>query len=245
MQRLPTGDWWTSLNSDFASLSGDLKRLSTGHAELVAILPTPTTSLRSDTAQTPTLGSYAPKKAQTSKPKLPAARHVSCGSFMDYGPYASFAPTFNQEGQEVGRAQLGEVYLDRDARKRRRNLESVHPAIGAPIANENHVAMEDDEIEMMRPHVDEVPSNEDAIEESLNGLLSKGQVDAVMAALDSLELQETARELLRRNCRALERLEFLQAERLSGPSGGSSKAEIGSEEWDTGEPSAKRHGKAY
>src|SRR6202044_3682340 len=47
MQKLSGGEWWTSINSDLGAPTVDgkaLKDLPTGHAELVAILPSPSTS---------------------------------------------------------------------------------------------------------------------------------------------------------------------------------------------------------
>ena len=77
-------------------------------------------------------------------------------------------------------------------------------------------------------------ASEVSIEDSLDGVLSKSQIAEMKAALDNLELEAGVQELLERNRKALERLEILQAKRLSTDNGGSSTVEVGSEEWDTG-----------
>src|SRR5258708_31582239 len=117
MQRLPSGEWWTSLDSDIASLDGsDLTKLPTGHAELVIILPSMSTPEASGTSVS-TLGSLS-RKLHTKKPTLPGPRHLSTGSFLDYGPNTSFAPSFEQDGVEVGQFALGEVMWSRWRRRR-------------------------------------------------------------------------------------------------------------------------------
>ena len=95
------------------------------HAELVTILPTPAGTLDN----TPTLGDYTRPKASTSTRPLPgkpqASRRVTTGAFLDYGPYARFAPTFDQDGSEIGRVQMGEVLWEERKRKLARSLKSL------------------------------------------------------------------------------------------------------------------------
>jgi hypothetical protein len=235
MQRLPTGEWWTSLNSDLHS-SSDLKDLPTAHAELVAILPAAPRS-KSDTKDIPTLGSYAPKKVPSGiKQKLPAPRHVSCGSFLDYGPYASFAPSFDQDGKEVGKAQLGEVISGWAEVKKRRELATMQTASVVEVIED---AQDDTPIGILEGNSQQKDKHRAVdgqdIVDSLDGLLSRCQIDAFKSTMESLELEAGVQELLDRNRRALERLEVLQAKRLGAQNGGSSVVEEGSEEWDIGE----------
>lgn len=234
LQRLPTGDWWSSTNSSYPSLSlegKDVSSLGTGHAELVAVFPSATVA---PSEEQRTLGSYVKKRP----PVLSAAqnaRRLTCGKFLDYGPYASFAPTFDQDGVEVGQATLSEVFwyrqLDRRRRERvltrRKQLEQQR---------QDEVAMDG----VDEPVVIESPgsSSQDKIvdldlESSLDGLLSPEQVTALKQALGSLELERAVDELLQRNARALARLEHLQAERLLSE-GSTKTVDVGSEEWDTG-----------
>ncbi|KAI6133376.1 hypothetical protein EDD16DRAFT_1735512 [Pisolithus croceorrhizus] len=104
MQRFPSGSWWTSLSSDLVpSDEKAITDLQTANAELVAILPSPSdvallsTSPPDAKPSSTTLGVYGAKKPPGTKQKLPGPRRVSCGSFLDYGPYASFGPSFEQD----------------------------------------------------------------------------------------------------------------------------------------------------
>lgn len=230
MQRLPLGTWWTSLNSDLVpSDSKPLKDLSTANAELVAILPAPSAPAPAEpdsASQSPiTLVSYVPKKPPGYKPKLPGPRRVSCGTFLDYGPYASFAPVFEQDGVELGRSVMGELFWSWEDRKKRWSDElavvsqqPIEQAVDFPPPNG---VEESDESGMLD-------------EESFEGLFSSEQVLLLKQALGSLELETAVHELLERNANALKRLEELQNKRLSKP-GEFTPVEEGSEEWDTGQ----------
>lgn len=231
MQRLPFGTWWTSLNSDFVpSDSKPLKDLSTANAELVAILPSPSAPAPADASlaatSSVTLASYVPKKPPGYKPKLPGSRRVSCGTFLDYGPYSSFAPAFEQDGVEVGRSAMGELFWRWEDRKKR-------------------WANEDTLVTQQPSHQDAEPPQLNGIgksytndvlddEESLEGLFSTEQITLLKQALGSLELEAAVHELLERNAKALKRLEELQNRRLS-QTGEFTPVEDGSEEWDTGQ----------
>ncbi|THH17222.1 hypothetical protein EW146_g3546 [Bondarzewia mesenterica] len=234
MQKLPTGDWWTSLNSDFPSGIDDkeLKDLSTAHAELVAILPSASTSLvpAASTSSIPTLGLYTQKPSRT-KQTVPPARSISSGAFLDYGPYSSFAPTFDQEGVELGRVGLGEVLSAKEKAKRLEKAYSVQsrrtPPRDAPVTED--VEMQDSACDVQDVTAERTAG---AFDEALEALLPPDQVTLIKEALGSLELEAAVQELLDRNARALRRLEELQLQRLGGLGGGSSTVEVGSEEWN-------------
>ncbi|KAG0697796.1 hypothetical protein DFH29DRAFT_944660 [Suillus ampliporus] len=246
MQRLPSGTWWSSLGSDLLTDSKEFKDLQTANAELVAILPSPSslaysdgssksTITLTDTQAPMTLGAYVPKKPPGHRSKLPGPRHVSCGSFLDYGPYASFAPTFDQEGVEIGREALGEVLWRWEDRKKTWAAEKTRAAEKAaqwsPMAGLHPT--EGDEGEERSNVIDpllEESRNDD--EEILEGLLSKEQVVSLKSVLKSLELENAVQELLDRNTKALRRLEELQRQRLM-KEGGFHPVEEGSVEWDT------------
>ncbi|KAI9572632.1 hypothetical protein HD554DRAFT_1330294 [Boletus coccyginus] len=226
MQRLPFGTWWTSLHSDFVpSDTKPLKDLSTANAELVAILPSPSAPAPADadSADTSpvTLASYVPKKPPGYKTKLPGSRRVTCGAFLDYGLYASFAPVFDQDGVEVGRSAMGELYSRWEDRKKRwsneLSLVTQQPSDHVPDP----------------PQLNGVDkSDKNGIdEESLHGLFSSEQITLLKQALGSLELEAAVHELLERNANALNRLEELQNKRLAQP-GEFAAVEEGSEEWD-------------
>jgi hypothetical protein len=239
MQKLPSGEWWTSLNSDIASLfsdGSDFKNLPTAHAELVAILPSAPASEDSGSS-VPTLGALS-RKLHTKKPTLPGPRHLSTGSFLDYGPNASFAPSFEQDGLEVGRFTLGEIMWSRSRRKkiqaateactRRRQLTS---------ATIEDVQMIDNTLNEERAQQcdGEVGQENGTPLFGLDPLLAPDQAASVQDFLGTLELEVAIQELLDRCKRALVRLEDLQLQRLGGENGGASRVEVGSEEWDVGE----------
>jgi hypothetical protein len=239
MQKLPSGEWWTSLNSDTASLfsdGSDFKKLPTAHAELVVILPSAPASEASGSS-VPTLGALS-RKLHTKKPTLPGPRHLSTGSFLDYGPNASFAPSFEQDGLEVGRFTLGEIMW---SRSRRKKIEVVSEAC---IRRKQLTSVTVEDVQMM----DNTP-NEDRAQQcggemgqengtpqfGLDPLLAPDQAASVQDFLGTLELEVAVQELLDRCKRALVRLEELQLQRLGGENGGASRVEVGSEEWDVGE----------
>ena len=241
MQRLTTGNWWTSLNSDSTFPLNDgreLKDLPTAYAELVAIIPSPSTSLLSTSTAAiatpiPTLGSYHSKKHPGSKPKLPMHRRVSCGTFLDYGSWASFAPSFDQEGAEVGRTQFGEVVWGWEERKRERADARRERAEGrGRIIEIDDVIMYKEDLHVLG--VKEKEGEYVDVDAELEGLLPLDEVNAIKAALGTLELENAVQELLERNRKALERLEELQVLRLTNEGGGLGQVEEGSEEWDTG-----------
>jgi hypothetical protein len=235
MQTLPSGEWWTSLNADIASLNGpDFKNLPTAHAELVAILPS-VSAPETLGSSVPTLGSLS-RKLHAKKPTLPGPRHVSTGSFLDYGPNASFAPSFDQDSVEVGRFALGDVMW---SRLRGRRLESASQA-HMPQRHLSPAAAE--EVQMIDGSPDEhrSPQCHDEMYQGgakrivLDPLLEPDQVAAIEDLMNTLDFEMAVQELLDRNERALTRLEELQTQRLGEENGGTSQVEVGSEEWDVG-----------
>lgn len=204
LQHLPNQEYWSSLNSpSHVSLTS----LPTAHAELVAVLPTP--SSQSDKYPVPTLASYASAPISQSIKPLPQQRTVTTGAFLDFGPWASFAPTFDHDGEVVGRNELAlTLYASRPI-KRTRECESIQEPPPIQLAGPASVDLEDELRELFPP--------EDAA--------------AVKSALDTLHLENAVQELLDRNRRALLRLEHLQHERIINDD---APVEQGSEEWDTG-----------
>lgn len=168
---------------------------------------------------------------------MPGLRHVSCGKFLDYGPYASFAPTFDQDGTEVGRYALGEVIwrqrqeasLREKTRGKRKAIESLQAADG------DEVVLVGEEPQNAGVSVPETEiENAEELDKALQSLVPAEEVARIKAALGSLEMEQAVQELLDKNARALRRLQRLQRLRLGAEGGGSSKVEEESEEWDTG-----------
>ncbi|KAF7798629.1 hypothetical protein EIP86_009851 [Pleurotus ostreatoroseus] len=237
VQRLPNGDWWSSLNSSYSKLTADgkdLKDMPTAYAELVAIIPAPSTSHK----EPPTLASYARKLIPKPQNDVTEPRKLSCGEFLDYGLYSTFAPVFNQEGVEVGRSRLGEVLYYREREKRRRKrareLEESQVTHQNAVPTMADVSSEDgDVVEVEKPSSKqkEKMKDMDVDMDGLEGLLSAEQIASLKSTLGSLELENAVQELLARNARALERLEELQNQRLL-EKGGARSVEVGSEEWE-------------
>ncbi|EIN13421.1 hypothetical protein PUNSTDRAFT_139970 [Punctularia strigosozonata HHB-11173 SS5] len=254
VQHLPTGDWWSSLSARSAGAElpppSQLHDLGTAHAELVAVIPSP-----SDVGTgppPPSLGSMRmtapPRPKGPARAKPPGPRQLRTGSFLDYGPYASFAPTFDGESVEVGRWSLGEVLYAKEIRRRLREAAPqstgeaqvvVDPGL-SPQPHHAGSAETDDDVVM---EVDGVEDSKEPAEENLSGLedlLSPEEAEEVkVAVLGHLQLESLVEELLARNAKALARLEELQTERLrqATTAPGSSKVQVppveaGSEEWN-------------
>ena len=232
MQKLPSGEWWTSLDSDITSLDGsDLMKLPTAHAELVAILPSMSTA---SGTSVPTLGSLS-RKLHAKKPTLPGPRHLSAGSFLDYGPNSSFAPSFEQDGVEVGQFALGEVMWSR--------LRRVALASKASVLEKQLPSVANEDVQMTDGSPDDVHSQQHVGEMGQDGkqqialdpLLEPDQAAPIQDFMSTLDFEVATQELLDRNKRALSRLQELQLQRLGGENGGASQVEVGSEEWDVGE----------
>jgi hypothetical protein len=231
MQHLPGGDYWTSANLPLTSPPetgpADLKDLLTGHADLVAIFPGPSAS----SSAVPKLGDYtrSPAHAYDPRPKIvPAQRRVTCGSFLDYGPWASFAPSWVQNGREIGMKQMGEVFAQR-AQRYREKLEARQRALQLQQAAEDQPTIVN---EKMEPHPPPEPTEADV--DALQDILAPSEIDSLKAVLGSLELENAVQELLKRNRTALQRLGQLQVARLRAAGGATSSVKEGDEEWDVG-----------
>lgn len=216
LQHLPAGDYWSSLDAPPSSQSNiSLKDLPTGHAELVAILPS---SLNANLDTPQTLASLCSKPLGHKK-SLPLQRRLTTGSFLDYGTYASFAPSFDHDCQLVGRRQLGEVLY----RQEQTRVETAGARRESLQGRGDIQEVEEDLAVISEPLK--------GVDTDLNALLPREEVDAIKAAMNSLELENSIQQLLERNRLALNRLEELQTLRLTE---GSNSAEEGSEEWETG-----------
>ncbi|KAJ7102439.1 hypothetical protein B0H15DRAFT_898690 [Mycena belliarum] len=238
MQHLPGGDFWTSANLPLSAApetgTADLKDLPTGHADLVAIFPAP--SATASTSTLPTLGDYHRAPAPSYEPPRPKAvaakRRVTRGSFLDYGPWASFAPCWVQNGTEIGMHQMGEVYAQREQRYRER-VEARKRAIELhqrAVDLEQSVFVDEKEAPVAPETTTEVRDQVDL--DALQDVLSPEAIESLKSVLGSLELENAVQELLNRNRKALQRLGQLQVERLRAAGGRKSTVKEGDEEWD-------------
>lgn len=236
VQHLPSGDWWSSASSSTPAVDGeakDLKNLYTAKADLVAIFPTASAS---DIAYRHTLGDYVTKKpAGVSHHRPPPPRRVSCGKFLYYGPYASFAPSFDQDGVEVGRIAMGEVIYHQEMKRRLRALVKGKRRAFASRSEGSQGNTEDIAMQEASGESEAGPSEGPTeLVKGIEALLPEEEVEAIKASLGTLEMEQAVEELLQRNAKALQRLEELQLARFSEQGTGSSIVEVGSEEWDVG-----------
>ncbi|KAH8086616.1 hypothetical protein BXZ70DRAFT_1080164 [Cristinia sonorae] len=229
LQKLPSGDWWTSKNTNFPSVAEegkDITDLPTAYAELVAVFPTPSTT---NVDHGKTLRDYIRKRGTPAEALLASQpRRVCTGRFLDYGPYASFAPTFDQNGMEVGKVALGEVIFQQERKRRLKALQDRMRANQAAAQARKEPSEKSGEVQ---PVTETDMAVDNAVEVSMpDGILSSEQIASVKSALQGLDLEAAVDELLTRNARALQRLEELQKRRWMAKSGA---VQVGSEEWDT------------
>ncbi|KAI0640823.1 hypothetical protein C8Q79DRAFT_920904 [Trametes meyenii] len=231
VQHLPTGDWWSSVSSAPPAPDGqekDVQSLSTGKANLVAIFPS---TSGSDAAPKGTLGDYVTKRPPgVVHYRPPPPRHVSCGKFLYYGPYTSFAPCFDQDGVEIGRNAMGEVIFDQEMKWRLRALAKSkwRAFLRATEGYAKDVAMQDATNDNVARPSDVATDPSKGIE----SLLSAEEVETIKASLGTLGMKRAVDELLQKNAKALQHLEELQHSRWREQGEGSSIVEVGSEEWD-------------
>jgi hypothetical protein len=234
-----------------------LKDLRTGHAELVSVLP----SISDADELVPTLDDFYAGKKMPGKAKLPGPRQVSCGTYLDYGPYASFAPTFDSEGAEAGWHRLGEAFWRRHQKGKMRerakilkekmqmcaaesdmDVDGTVSMQGFPVdtdaqpTTETRAEVSVDASQVQAIPIDPALQEDDAAKETIASLsLPADDTKALQTALDHVVREKAIGELLESNAKALLRLELLQLERLGGEKGGSSVVSENSEEWTTGE----------
>lgn len=202
-----------------------LRDLPTGHAELVSILPTPSSS--SSSKSVPTLASYNPVKSLAKK-ALPAQRRLTSGSFLDYGLCASFAPSFDHDCELVGRRELGQALWYTHERKAQREVELREWIEGRGSILEVDVA------ELKTKGKGKGEEADIDVEAELDGLLLPEEIQNLKAALDNAELENLVDELLARNQRTLVRLQELQIDRLTKEGSASTSIDEASEEWEIG-----------
>lgn len=188
-----------------------------GQSSLLAIVP----SIPIPPEALPKLGEYAtgPSSKRAVPPRKPAMK-LSSATFLDYGPYASFAPTFDSDGGQVGRHTLGEwAWMRNKSQKRAQKQRSPPPRLPPPL-----------------PPPDIMPEMPAPVDFSAaREFLPADLVDGLAAGLEDAELEAGVSELLARNGRALRRLISLQEDRFrAGQKGKEVPVQVGSEEWELG-----------
>lgn len=174
----------------------------------------------------PKLGSLSTPLPPVSD-KMPQQRRLTSGSFLDYGSWSSFAPTFEQDGVEIGKRQLGEVFHRRELKRKQKELRRRF-WIGERenLEDVQEIAMDSTEApaEVMAP---------ESVKSTLEGLLPEAEVQALISSLSHLQVEDEIHKLLEKNRRALLRLQELQDLRFS-TEGGNGAVKEDSEEMETG-----------
>ncbi|KAJ7767493.1 hypothetical protein DFH07DRAFT_955013 [Mycena maculata] len=89
----------TKPNAPHETGPADLKNLPTGHADLVAILPTPSAVSTSALLK---LSDYHCRPYDPMRPKIVRTKpRGTYSGFLDYGPWASFTPTWDRNGRAI------------------------------------------------------------------------------------------------------------------------------------------------
>lgn len=207
-QQLPTGSFFTSASQisfqDAAALttgrfSGCSEQRADAHpspyagqASLVAVQP----SALIDTEFLPKLGSYNRASKSHASPlyRLPASRRIAAGALLDYGPFASFAPSFDAEAGEITDRELEDVLWSKKQRvlKQRRAYSALKNAVDA-------------DTDMTDVTATKAP--EPVIDPSLE------MEDDLRRAVGQLQLEAGIDELLVKNADAMQHLVSLQNDR--------------------------------
>ncbi|KAK7694231.1 hypothetical protein QCA50_001411 [Cerrena zonata] len=140
------------------------------------------------------------------------ARRISCGKFLDYGPNASFAPSFDSDGREAGRIGLGEVIWHEERRNRLRVLaRAKQKLVLARLQQQETSSTQAESSEESAEASSEHTKQEESTPDAMDGLLSSEQISQLKKTLGSLELEAQVDELLTRNAEAMARLELLSS----------------------------------
>ncbi|KAF8591997.1 hypothetical protein K439DRAFT_621098 [Ramaria rubella] len=226
VQRLPGGEWWSSSNTaregELGLTTADAKDMRKGQAELVSIIP----ALPLSPSSMPTLGELQMEGRKEPRHRFKAMhmhpRTLSSGTFLDYGPFTSFAPAFDSEGAEVGRDGLGQMLM---GRLERRKIKEARRKLIVRLQAE-----QEDDVRMVDSSEMDVNHEMDgeAIDSLLESLLPGEKADGFKSALQALKVEDGVACLLVKNARALERLNLLQTVRLRS---GNASAKEDSEEY--------------
>ena len=214
VQRLPTGDLWTSLNTEHVgSDSKPLVDCEAGYAELVAVLPTASSS-----KPPPTLGDLHATKSVSNRVKHITSQRISCGSFLDYGPYSSFAPSFDSDSGDVGyNAVRSVLWRKHEKGKAREKARILGERMRQKLAQQALESMEVDgveELDSAEAKEEERARQNEATRVLVEKVFGETEAPEVLSVFDALEHEENVTELVRKNGEAIQRLAALQQERF-------------------------------
>lgn len=185
-----------------------------GQASLVALQP----SVPLDPIYLPKLGSYSrPLKPSLVAPnRLPVSQKTATGSILDYGAFASFAPTYDSEAGEITQEEVQDIIWSK--RQRLLARRKLAKAIESDIE--------------MNPAAEEATASDETSNPAIDPSLDLD--DDLRAAMQQLQLETGISDLLEKNALALQKLVVLQNRRLrlgeNAPS-----PEVDGEEWKLGE----------
>ncbi|CAG7846205.1 SubName: Full=Uncharacterized protein {ECO:0000313/EMBL:CCA75231.1} [Serendipita indica DSM 11827] len=146
VQRLPSGDWWSSAtvprDGDVGLTRAAAKMLATKQAELVSIIPSQPIPadempLFSSLKPTPVIKPRDESRKSITLPRkaLPAPK------LLDYGVFSTFAPYFDSENAEVGNDQIHQVVHESLQRRKARALRAKLLEKQKAIAEDDTVAL--------------------------------------------------------------------------------------------------------
>ncbi|KZS93242.1 hypothetical protein SISNIDRAFT_73810 [Sistotremastrum niveocremeum HHB9708] len=209
MQKLPNGEYWTSVNAQANDGGEDVKDLGTAYAQLVSILP----SLPPPLSKPPKLGDcfIAKKSSSKFKPLHLHARHLSSGSFLEYSHFSSFAPCWDTDGSELGREGAGMILDYRRRKQEERIAWRRHEGELAAGTSRSQVEIDpalQDLGETSKDH------QEDSVEDVLLDILPKDEIQDTALWIKGIETEDEITRLLSNNAKALEQLSCLQRSRI-------------------------------
>lgn len=132
LQRLPTGDWWSSSTipreGDVGLTRAAARALVTKQAELVSIIPSqpiPADEMPTfATLKPPSIPLFTKTKEETRRQSAINLPHrtLPAPKLLDYGVYSTFAPSFDSENTEIGTDQIHQLVHESLQRRKARAL---------------------------------------------------------------------------------------------------------------------------
>lgn len=224
IQKLPSGDYWTSALSSDDPQGGlspkQARAVAHGQAELVIALPSAPDDYVDESKSRTTLGGFTTGPLKKPKPKaqnaVPGApRKATTGSFLDYGFCTSFAPVYDGDAVDIGRDELAAYYDSRTKMRaeRVRRMTLLQERLQAQLAAASGDDMDVDETSHGASEAQIVvdPALVPPMSHDTN---SDPSTIVFSQALAELEREDAVTTLMQRNARALSDLQVLQMHRL-------------------------------
>ncbi|KAG8825848.1 hypothetical protein FRC19_010322 [Serendipita sp. 401] len=240
VQRLPSGDWWSSATvpreGDVGLTRGAIRSLATGQAELVSIVPSqpiPAEEMSSFSTlkQVPVFKSKDDPRRLITLP----SKSSPAPKLLDYGVYSTFTPYFDSESAEIGNDQVHSLVSESMQRRRARALRAQL------LGRADHISQSDISRQSFKSSVDAMKENSHsllggdqemkdggdtnsrAIErtfstlelvESLRNIVPEDESESLKQAFSALQAELGVTELLEENAIALDNLVRMQSDRI-------------------------------